>query len=181
MFFLRINVGSYSEITIVNFLWNNRILCIFCPRKNQKSCIYLQQYWRNTFFFNAIEYHVCDKHFISARTETDRLWFGQEIRSDFQLFINKNVAKSRVALPGIMAAPVSGHTETSVQFTLCTSRCTAQTAQPNIASCIDPAMFLRWISQNGLKFQSTLHTIIKTKGQTSTCGTHWSLLKKITQ
>ena len=39
--------------------------------------------------------------FNSARTEWDRLWFGQEIRSDFQMFINKNVAKSRVALPGM--------------------------------------------------------------------------------
>ena len=119
----RIPVKYDFEITIVNFHWNNRILCIFCRGKNRKSCIYLQQYWRNT---NKIEYHVsCDKYFILAQTETDRLWFGQEIRSDFLLFINKNVAKSRVALPGIMAGPVNDHTETYVLLLFIYYTCTS--------------------------------------------------------
>ena len=108
------------EITIVNFHWNNRVLCIFCRGKNRNPAFIYSNIEERLTSFNVIEYHVCYEYFISAWTETDRLWFGQEIRSDFQLFTNKNVAKSRVALPGIMAGPVNfinDRTETYVMGT----------------------------------------------------------------
>ena len=110
MVFLRINVGSYIvkydfELTIVNFI-EITVSYEFSALERTKHPAFIYKNVEEILTkINVIKYHVCDKYFISARTETDRVWFGQEIRSDFQLFINKNVAKLRVALPGIMAAP----------------------------------------------------------------------------
>ena len=87
------------------------VFAVMVVRSESSAFIYNNIEERLTLLY-LIEYHVYEKYFISSRIETDRLWFGQEIRSDFQLFINKHVAKSRVALPGIMADPENERTET---------------------------------------------------------------------